>query len=82
MVELRYWSSVAREQRDEVKKILGSIVREHVDALVSSFYGAFLQHPEASSFLSHSVVQERLSHSLRGWLLKLLLASAEQELQR
>ncbi len=77
MVELRYWSSVAREQRDDVKKILGSIVREHVDALVSSFYGAFLQHPEASSFLSHSVVQERLSHSLRGWLLKLLEADLE-----
>lgn len=71
MVELRYWSTVARAERDGIKDILRAIVREHAGDLVSTFYDAFLRHPGASSFLSHSVVQERLSGSLRDWLLAL-----------
>lgn len=77
MFELRYWSTVEFQERDAIKEILRSIVREHANDLVSTFYGAFLRHPGASSFLTHSVVQERLSHSLRNWLLELWEADLE-----
>lgn len=77
MVELRYWNTIAVAERDAVKDILRSIVRDHAVELVSIFYGAFLQHPAASSFLTHNVVQERLSNSLRNWLLDLWDADLE-----
>ena len=72
MAALRFWTSIATERQDHARETLKRIIEEHADALVSIFYGAFLQHSEASSFLTHSVVQERLSHSLRNWLLALL----------
>ncbi|WP_173934746.1 GGDEF domain-containing protein [Chelativorans sp. Marseille-P2723] len=69
---LRFWNSVSAVKRGVACDALSSIINEHAEALVSTFYGTFLQHKEGSSFLTHSVVHERLSHSLRNWLLALI----------
>lgn len=51
---------------------LAAIVSENVDQLVDAFYSTFLVHEEASAYLSHSVVNQRLRYSLRQWLLDLV----------
>jgi diguanylate cyclase len=61
-----------RLEEAQVRKILLGIVARSVDALVTAFYETLLADEEASEFLSQSVVQDRLSASLRGWILKLL----------
>lgn len=61
-------------------KALETVVTREADELVGLFYNTFLQDEEASAFLSHSVVQSRLSHSLRNWLLDLLRADTDAEL--
>lgn len=59
--------------------MLKSIVSAQADELVGLFYDTFLKDEEASAFLSHSVVHDRLSHSLRDWLLELLQADARND---
>ncbi|WP_051520480.1 GGDEF domain-containing protein [Aquamicrobium defluvii] len=51
---------------------LAAIVGENVEQLVDAFYSTFLLHEEASAYLSHSVVNQRLRYSLRQWLLDLV----------
>jgi len=70
--KLRFWRLGSQEEQEAALRVLTTIITENVEKLVSTFYGAFLQHQEGSVFLTHSVVQERLSHSLRNWLLDLL----------
>ncbi|MFD2238139.1 GGDEF domain-containing protein [Aureimonas populi] len=50
------------------REALLGIIEGDAEELVASFYRTFLKHEEAANFLSHSVVQERLSHSLCRWL--------------
>lgn len=69
---LRFWTLGSEDDRDAALQLLSLIIKEHAEQLVSTFYSSFLKHPEGSAFLTHSVVQERLSHSLRNWLLGLL----------
>ncbi|WP_414471072.1 diguanylate cyclase [Microvirga sp. M2] len=60
--------------RDESRGILLSVVTERADSLVKLFYDTLLADEAASAFLSHSTVHNRLSLSLRNWLLELLHA--------
>ncbi|HEY6630023.1 MAG TPA: GGDEF domain-containing protein [Rhizobiaceae bacterium] len=62
----------------EARQVLVGIIAQSIDALVAAFYETLLAHEEASEFLSHSVVQDRLSGSLRGWILDLLEEQDEQ----
>ncbi|MBS7703201.1 GGDEF domain-containing protein [Chelatococcus asaccharovorans] len=62
---------VPRPSVSSAQDILQAVVTEAADELVRIFYDRFLQHPEASAFLSHAVVHERLSTSLRAWLIDL-----------
>ncbi len=55
---------------------LRHLVQDHAEALVAAFYDALLAHEEARAFLHHSVVQERLSPSLRRWLIDLFAPEA------
>jgi len=84
MTELRFWGSLGREQREDARSTLKQIIAKNAQELVSTFYTAFLRHQDASSFLTHTVVAERLSHSLRGWLLNLMDADLQDpsEFQR
>lgn len=44
------------------------IVRQNANAFAESFYRLFLDHEEASAYLTHTVVQQRLTQSLKNWL--------------
>ena len=69
---LSYWQSVSAADKAAARARLTAAVNEDMEALVETFYSTFLQNDVSSAFLSHSVVQERLSGSLRNWLLRLL----------
>jgi diguanylate cyclase len=69
---LTYWSQASEETRDAAKARLSTIVESHIDRLVTNFYETFLKDKEASTYLSNAVVHERLSKSLRTWLLELV----------
>lgn len=68
------------EEREaaETRGILSEIIAQSVDALVAAFYETLLAHDEASEFLSQTIVQDRLSNSLRAWILDLLVEQDEQ----
>src|SRR5690606_39544349 len=48
---------------------LRALLHDQADAMVAAFYQVLLDDPEAQTFLHHSIVQERLSPSLRNWLI-------------
>lgn len=56
-----------------------AMVTEHADRFADSFYRAFLDHAEASAFLNHGVVQQRLTQSLREWLAGICSATPADE---
>ncbi|AYG94494.1 diguanylate cyclase [Brevundimonas naejangsanensis] len=58
---------------------LRGLVRDHADALVKAFYDVLLEDREAQGFLHHSIVQERLSPSLRTWLIDLFAPGLDVE---
>jgi len=62
----------------QARQLLARVIAQSVDALVAAFYETLLAHDEASEFLSQSVVKDRLSGSLRGWILELLEEQDEQ----
>lgn len=68
---LRFWKSVSDETRTKARERLAYVVEAHADDLVATFYDAFLGQEEGRAFLKHSVVQQRLSHSMAGWLRRL-----------
>lgn len=55
----------------EATEALSHLNPERIEALVKVFYDSLLETPEALAFLDHSVVQQRLSHSLYNWLVEL-----------
>jgi len=71
-IGLSFWSTTDPVMRAEARALLSDVVKAGAEDLVELFYSAFLTDEEASAFLSHGVVQQRLSHSLRNWLLDLL----------
>lgn len=68
---LRFWKQVDEAARAKTRERLADVVGAHSDDLVATFYDAFLAHEEGRIFLKHSVVQQRLSHSMAGWLRRL-----------
>ncbi|GHC71159.1 GGDEF domain-containing protein [Limoniibacter endophyticus] len=77
---LSIWESTPEASLVQSRGILTQIVHEHVDALVGKFYSVFLTHSEGSTFLSHSVVNDRLHSSLRRWLLDLVQTDPDGDL--
>ena len=69
---LLFWHNASEATREAARRELSAIVEENADALVATFYSCFLAHAEASAFLSHSVVNERLHSSLLNWLKELV----------
>lgn len=56
-----------------------AVVTEHADRFAHSFYRVFLDHAEASAYLNHGVVQQRLTQSLKDWLAEICTARPEDE---
>ncbi|WP_440410579.1 diguanylate cyclase [Neorhizobium petrolearium] len=69
---LNFWQSCDRNLLSSARETLLEVVERDANQLVNRFYDTFLAHEKALPFLSHSVVHERLSHSLRKWLLTLM----------
>ncbi|CAH1687726.1 Putative Heme-regulated two-component response regulator [Hyphomicrobiales bacterium] len=63
-------------------QIFVTVVSQSADELVGLFYDTFLKHPEAAMFLSHTLVQERLSQSLRSWLIELATAGDSRDFEQ
>ncbi|PWJ84185.1 diguanylate cyclase [Pseudaminobacter salicylatoxidans] len=76
-IGLSFWAKTDLATRAEARRLLSAVVEEGADDFVGLFYNAFLADDEASTFLSHSVVHERLGKSLRGWLIELLCADPD-----
>ncbi|EQB17802.1 diguanylate cyclase [Sphingomonas sp. IC081] len=57
---------------DGLVTALKNIVEANADDLVALFYKTLLQDDEAKHFLNYSVVETRLTSSLRAWLVELL----------
>ncbi len=53
---------------DDVRAAVADIVEAHASDLVAVFYATLIVDQEASRFLSHDLVNERLSLSLKQWL--------------
>lgn len=58
---------------------LRALLHDQADAMVAAFYQVLLDDPEAQTFLHHSIVQERLSPSLRNWLIDLFAPEQDVE---
>lgn len=78
---LNLWYSCDDNRLDKARQTLSHVVEEHVDRLVERFYEIFFHHGEASGFLNHSVVVERLSPSLHRWMLSLAAFDPKQDLK-
>jgi len=77
---LTFWGTTSQAVRDAGKARLSKIVHGNIDRLAAHFYNTFLADAEASAYLSHSVVHERLSHSLRSWLVQLVGADPHADM--
>lgn len=77
---LSFWSKSSQASREATRTVLTQIVEGNIDSLVTTFYSTFLSDPEGAAFLSHSVVHERLSHSLRNWLRDLVKVDPHNDL--
>jgi hypothetical protein len=47
---------------------VAAVVDGNQEEFVAAFYATLLRNPETAPFLSHTIVDERLKHSLRKWL--------------
>lgn len=77
---LQFSRTAPRDVTDAARRILAALVKDNVESLVGRFYEAFLADEEASAYLSHSVVHERLNHSLRNWLVDLIQVDPHADL--
>ena len=69
---LAHWETLPEAEKAAANARLRSAIEQDPEELVALFYSVFLDHDASAAFLSHSVVHERLSGSLRNWLLSLI----------
>ncbi|MGH2342448.1 diguanylate cyclase [Segnochrobactraceae bacterium EtOH-i3] len=67
----REWTALQAGITGEVRARLARTVEAAAPGLVQTFYSILQADPEANRFLSHEMVQTKLRHTLRGWLLEL-----------
>lgn len=60
----------------DIRETVLRIVEDKADELVETFYATLIEDREATRFLSHKLVNERLQNSLRKWLLDLFSCHA------
>ncbi len=72
------WHAILSNVSDNVRDDVAIKVTRHNGALTDSFYEAMLTNPEASQYLDHTVVQQRLKSSLQSWLTALVDSSVSE----
>lgn len=69
------------EASEDIRALVAKLVDANAPKLVRIFYDTFMEDPEGANFLSHQMVEARLVHSLRQWLVE-LFGDADTETQR
>ncbi len=72
----REWTALQEGVPADVRRALAGVVEAEAPHLVERFYRILEADTEAGRFLSHDMVQSKLRHTLRGWLLDLFPADA------
>lgn len=72
----REWRALQEGTPPDIRHQLAGIVAAETPHLVERFYRILEGDEEASRFLSHDMVQSKLRHTLRGWLIDLFPADA------
>lgn len=75
----REWTALQAGAPAEIRRQLADIVVQEAPLLVERFYRILEGDDEAGRFLSHEMVQSKLRHTLRSWLLELFPADAPPE---
>ena len=70
------WAHQLEHTPIEARRLVQEIAQTHSVALVAHFYDVMLKESEANKFLSHEMVAERLSKSLKKWLNEVLTGDA------
>lgn len=62
------WRSVLASASPECRQLVASVADRDAQMLAEAFYSAMAGHPQASSFLEHTVVHQRLQPSMQRWI--------------
>ncbi|MBJ6135497.1 GGDEF domain-containing protein [Ochrobactrum sp. Q0168] len=68
------WVELVSHLPEEQSMLLSDLVERHKQDFVEIFYSRLMQNREAAAFLSQTIVHDRLQHSLRDWLVHLLVS--------
>ena len=66
------WCQQLEHTSAEARHLAQRLAHEHAVALVGHFYASMLEDADASEFLSHQMVEQRLAASLHRWLEEVL----------
>lgn len=64
------WQNICQQYQHEELVLAQRFITQHVDCLVLAFYEQMLLLPKAAEFFSDDIVQKRLQHTLKNWLLE------------
>lgn len=65
------WLAIVEETSVEVRTTVANCAEHHAAALADYFYEGMLKYPQASMFLDHDTVHDRLHGSMQRWLRQL-----------
>ena len=65
------WLALLEATPPACREWLASLAQAQAPAFAAEFYTAMMSHPQAQAFLDHRVVEQRLTHSMRQWVLSL-----------
>ncbi|MGC9455913.1 MAG: diguanylate cyclase [Halothiobacillaceae bacterium] len=77
---LAQWAVVFEATPTEARQAVRQLVEEEAAHLAGVFYERMLDDPQASEFLSHQAVHDRLNPSMQGWLRALFGVEHSEEL--
>lgn len=75
------WRRLLESFDAETRAVLAHVAQTHNQALAAHFYSAMLEDEAASGLLSHEQVHTRLMASMREWVVQVLGAQPEDDLE-
>ncbi len=76
-----HWSDLVERTLPAARILLGELARQEAAGLSRMFYDVLLEDPAASAILSNDEVETRLSASLQRWIIDILNAGADGDIQ-
>lgn len=77
----REWTSLLETTPPETTQALSALLTEHKTVLAGHFYSNMLADVEASVFLSHDEVRNRLHRSMQAWLVSIFTMDNREAIQ-